>query len=483
MIKILGLGPGAKDSMTIGTLEELKNGKNIYFRTAIHPTVEYINDLGIEFQTYDYMYEKYESFDLVYSSIAEDLIKKHEENTDIIYAVPGHPLVAEKSVTNLIALCDKNKITYEIFTAVSFVDVMMEALKVDPIAGLNIIDAFEIKNCVLDSRAGTIITQVYNKMIASEVKIALSVFCEDEKEIIFVRAAGVKGQESIRKIKLYELDWQEDIDYLTSIFIPKEEENKHYDFYNLVKIVEKLRGENGCPWDMEQTHESIRDALVEESYEVVEAIDNKDDLGLIEELGDVLLHVVFHSVIGKEDGYFSERDVIKSICEKMIYRHPHVFGTENLNNSNEVVERWEELKKNEKGFDTYTDAMKAIAKSLPALIRAKKVQVKASKVGLDFTDIKTAMDKVIEELEEVKEVYKSENKSKIEEEVGDLLFSVVNVARFLDINPESALNYTIEKFIKRFEYIETIAISKKMSLEDMNLKEMDALWEETKFRK
>lgn len=480
MIKILGLGPGSKDSLTIGTLETLKSGVKTYFRTEIHPTVEYIKELGIEFETYDHKYEENESFDEVYNSIAEDIIKRHDEHKNLIYAVPGHPLVAEKSVINLLKLCEEKGIETEVVTAVSFVDVMMDVLRVDPIEGLKIIDAFETNNNLIDRRVNTIITQVYNKMIAAEVKIALSQYYDDEKEIIFVRAAGIKGVESIRKMPLYELDWQEDIDYLTSIFIPKDVENKYYDFYDLVKIIEHLRGENGCPWDREQTHESIKNSLIEESYEVIDAIDNKDDDGIIEELGDVLLQVVFHSVIGKEEGFFNEGDVIKGICEKMIYRHPHVFAAEKVENSSEVLINWEELKKKEKGFDTYTDALKGIARSFPALIRAEKVQKKAAKVGFDWDNVEPAMDKVLEELQEVKDVYKTGNESKILEEVGDLFFAVVNVARFLGIDCEAALNYTIDKFIRRFEYIEKSAIFQGKKLEEMTLEDMDKLWEEAK---
>lgn len=480
MIKILGLGPGSKDSLTVGAVETLKSGIKTYFRTEIHPTVEYIKKIGIEFETYDHKYEENQSFDDVYSSIAEDIIKKHEEFKDLIYAVPGHPLVAEKSVLNLLELCEEKGIETEIMTAVSFIDVMMEVLKVDPIEGLTIVDAFEINNSLIDRRVNTIITQVYNKMIASEVKINLSQYYDDEKEIIFVRAAGIKGEESIRRMPLYQIDWQEDIDYLTSIFIPKDSQNKYYDFYDLVKIIEHLRGEDGCPWDREQTHESLKNSLIEESYEVIDAIDKKDDNGLIEELGDVLLQVVMHSVIGKEEGFFNERDVIKSICEKMIYRHPHVFGNDRVENSNEVLYNWEELKKTEKGYETHTDVLNGVARSFPALIRAEKVQKKAAKVGFDWDNVEPAMAKVLEELQEIKDVYKSGNESKILEEVGDLFFAVVNVARFLGIDCEAALNYTIDKFIRRFEYIEKSAISNGKELEKMTLEEMDKLWEEAK---
>lgn len=479
MLKIMGLGPGAYEALTIGALKELKNNKNIYFRTEKHPTVDFLKDEGIKFESYDHAYEKYDSFDDVYKYIAEDLIIKIKDDEDLIYAVPGHPLVAEKSVVNLIELCKENNIQYEVLPAVSFVDAMMEALQVDPIEGVKIIDAFDMKNQILDKRVGTIITQVYNNFIASEVKLRLLEGYEDDTEIIFVRAAGVEGLESIRKIPLYELDWQEDIDYLTSIYIPKDLGNKK-DFQDLLDIIETLRNPGGCPWDREQTHESLKSALLEECYEVIDAIENEDEDALIEELGDVLLQVVFHASIGKEDGYFDIMDVIGGISNKMINRHPHVFGNEEANTSEQVLVNWDEIKKEEKGIKTLTEEMQNIAKSIPATTRAYKVQKKAKKVGFDWDDVNCAMDKVKEELNEIKEVYNCEDKSIIEGEVGDLLFACINVARFLEVDGELALDKTIKKFIRRFSYIENEAIKNNKNLKDMTLEEMDKLWEEAK---
>lgn len=479
MLKIMGLGPGAYEALTIGALKELKNNKNIYFRTEKHPTVDFLKDEGIKFESYDHAYEKYDSFDDVYKYIAEDLITKIKDDEDLIYAVPGHPLVAEKSVVNLIELCKENNIQYEVLPAVSFVDAMMEALQVDPIEGVKIIDAFDMKNQILDKRVGTIITQVYNNFIASEVKLRLLEGYEDDTEIIFVRAAGVEGLESIRKIPLYELDWQEDIDYLTSIYIPKDLGNKK-DFQDLLDIIETLRNPGGCPWDREQTHESLKSALLEECYEVIDAIENEDEDALIEELGDVLLQVVFHASIGKEDGYFDIMDVIGGISNKMINRHPHVFGNEEANTSEQVLVNWDEIKKEEKGIKTLTEEMQNIAKSLPATTRAYKIQKKAKKVGFDWDDVNCAMDKVKEELNEIKEVYNCEDKSIIEGEVGDLLFACINVARFLEVDGELALDKTIKKFINRFSYIENEAIKNNKNLKNMTLEEMDKLWEEAK---
>lgn len=480
MIKIVGLGPGAKEALTIGTICELENNKNIFLRTEKHPTVDYLKEKGIEFETYDNVYESIGSFDEVYLNIANDLIKKHEELDDLIYAVPGHPLVAEKSVFNLIELCKENNIEYKIMPAVSFIDAMIEGLKIDPIEGLKVIDAFDIGNQILDKRIGTIITQVYNQLIASEVKLKLLDQYNDETEIYYVRAAGIKDQENIRKIPLFELDMQEDIDYLTSIYIPKDLKNKK-DFNDLLSIIETLRGEDGCPWDREQTHQSLKKALIEESYEVIDAIDQEDDDSLIEELGDVLLQVVFHASIGNEDGYFNISDIIEGICNKMISRHPHVFKDVNeLNSPEEVLVKWDELKKKEKGYNSITEEMNGITKGLPALLRAHKVQEKAKKVGFDFEDVKFAINKVKEELDEVIDVYNTGNVEKIKEELGDLFFSCVNVARFLNVDEEIALNYTINKFIKRFAYIEKIAKEKNIEITNMNVEEMDKLWEISK---
>lgn len=481
MIKVVGLGPGATESLTIGTLEVLKGGKNIYLRTEKHPTVDYLKSISIQFETYDDKYEQYNNFDDVYKAIAEDLIQKHKMYGEVIYGVPGHPLVAETSVKLLIGLCEKEEIELEILPAVSFIDAVIESLKLDPIEGLKIIDAFDIKNQVLDKRVGLLITQVYNKFIATDIKLALQEYYKDDMEIYFVRAAGVKGLESTRKIKLYELDRQEDTDYLTSIYIPKDLEATK-DFQDLIQVMHTLRDENGCAWDREQTHETLKKYLIEECYEVLEAIDEQDEDKIIEELGDVLLQVVFHAQIAKEEGYFNVNDVIKSITNKMISRHPHIFKDVQSKNSEQVLESWENIKIKEKGFESYTDTLKHVPKNLPGLMRADKVQQKAARVGFDWDTVEPAMEKVLEELEEVKDVYKDNNRAKILEEVGDLVFATVNVARLLDIDPELAVNYSIDKFINRFQYIEENARNRNLDLKNMSLAEMDVLWNESKKR-
>ena len=255
---------------------------------------------------------------------------------------------------------------------------------------------------------------------------------------------------------------------------------KKYTFQELVDIMELLRSEKGCPWDREQDHETLKKYLIEETYEVLEALDSRDKRKSADELGDLLLQIVFHAQIGKENGTFDITDVISMICQKMIDRHPHVFGTVKADTPDQVVDNWEEIKKKEKGLISHTQVLRDVSAYLPALMRSYKVQQKAAKVGFDWDDVSGAFDKVKEETREIEEVYNSKNMGKIEEEIGDLLFAVVNVARFFKVNPEIALTQTIEKFMNRFEYIEENSARFNKNMEEMTLDEMDLLWNEAK---
>lgn len=254
-------------------------------------------------------------------------------------------------------------------------------------------------------------------------------------------------------------------------------EKSVYDFQDLLEIMERLRcKEGGCPWDVAQTHESIRRNFIEEAYEAAEAIDQKDNGHLCEELGDVLLQVVFHTQIAKEEGAFDIRDVCTGICKKLILRHPHIFGTaDKLTEAGQTLDLWEEVKRKEKHQQTYTDAMNDVAKSLPALIYAEKVQSRAKRSGFDWPEVSGAMDKVREETEELAQVMHQPELA--EEELGDLLFASVNVARRLDIDPERALMKSTEKFMKRFALVEQAAGE---DLKTMSIEQMTALWQQAK---
>lgn len=251
-----------------------------------------------------------------------------------------------------------------------------------------------------------------------------------------------------------------------------------YGWPQLLSLMALLRSEQGCPWDREQTHASIRQNLLEESYEVCEAIDLDDKVLLCEELGDVLLQVVFHARIEEESGGFSIDQVIDGLCRKLIERHPHVFGNAQVKGATEVLTRWEEIKQDTKGQNTQHDAMASVARSLPALMRAEKIQKKAKKVGFDWPDVSGAWDKLAEETQELKEAAAS--MGQIEEELGDLLFSVVNIARFLHVDPERALERSCDKFVARFGDMERAALAQDRPLSEMTLAEMDALWDRAK---
>lgn len=257
-------------------------------------------------------------------------------------------------------------------------------------------------------------------------------------------------------------------------------EGKIYSFQELVDIMALLRSENGCPWDREQDHQSLKKYLIEETYEVLEAIDLNDKDKISEELGDVLLQVVFHAQIAKEAGTFTIDDVISGICHKMVQRHPHVFGEVQADTSQQVLKNWEQIKKAEKGMESQTDVLKSVPANLPALMRSYKVQQKAAQVGFDWDNIEDVFKKVDEEINELRDVYQSKNVERITDETGDVFFALVNLARFLKVQPEMALTGTINKFIKRFAFIEREASRQGRQLENMTLAEMDELWDQAK---
>ncbi|MED4224067.1 nucleoside triphosphate pyrophosphohydrolase [Neobacillus cucumis] len=481
-IEVLGLGAGDLEQLPVGVYKKLKQTNRLFLRTKEHPVVSELENEGLTYVSFDAVYEKHDRFDVVYEEIAQTLLKEAQTES-IIYAVPGHPLVAERTVQLLLEYGPKEGIQITIGGGQSFLDAIFAALKIDPVEGFQLLDGTDIYASQLQLGQHIFISQVYDQFIASEVKLTLMEKLPDDYEVYIVTAAG-SSQESVEKVALYELDRNVSLNNLTSVYVPpvKDEQILLKNFTKLREIIAILRGPNGCPWDKEQTHETLKRYLIEETYEVIDAIDREDIDHLVEELGDVLLQVMLHAQIGEDDGYFSIDDVIEGLSEKMIRRHPHVFGNQTADNAEQVVQNWQEIKEQEKGELSPASLLEGVSKSQPNLLRAYELQKKAAKFGFDWKEITPALDKVKEELDEfVTELNGTEEGMILaKKEFGDLLFAFVNVARFLKIHPEEALFETNEKFIRRFQYVEARVKESGRSFEEHTLEQLDMYWDEAK---
>ena len=259
-------------------------------------------------------------------------------------------------------------------------------------------------------------------------------------------------------------------------------QKERYDFNDLIEIVKILRAPGGCPWDMAQTHESIRSNFIEETYEAIEAIDTKDTDLLREELGDVLLQVALHSEMEREAGSFDMNDVCDGICKKLIIRHPHVFGDKSADNEKEALQNWNAVKMQTKHQKTQTEAMQSVSKALPSLMRSEKIQRKSAKVGFDWDNVYGALDKLSEEFSELKVAIEHGTVENQTEELGDLLFSAVNVSRFLGVDCEKALYQACDKYINRFSMVEQLSLERGIDMKNADISELDSLWEEVKIK-
>lgn len=478
-ITIVGLGPGNIKHITLETYDIILKANQLIFRTAIHPTVSELEKRGIKITSFDYLYEQKNSFDEVYANIVYEVLERAKHD-DIVYAVPGSPVVAEKTVELIKQCADQEEIKLEVLPGMSFLEVLFNKLSIDPIAGLTILDACDLdKQWSNQVSTGLVITQLYSKYIASEVKLTLMEVLPDEHEVTIVQNLSLPD-EMIRMLPLYELDRIDGFNHLTTLYVPPYEyKQDRFSMQPLIDTMATLRSPNGCPWDIEQTHESLRRYLVEEVYEVLEAIELKNTDTLCEELGDLLLQVVFHARIAEENGTFSMQDVINGVTDKLIRRHPHVFGDITVKDAGEVIANWETIKKREKSSERKL-VLDGVSPGLPSLMRAFKLQQKAAKVGFDWHDVEPVWNKVYEELSELKEAIASNSKTEIENELGDVLFSIVNLARFIKVEPEVALTATNNKFIRRFNYIEGKIHEKNLDWNKVTLKELDKLWEEAK---
>ncbi|MDG5789988.1 nucleoside triphosphate pyrophosphohydrolase [Evansella sp. AB-P1] len=483
-ITIVGLGAGDLNQLPMGIYRKLKEASTIFVRTMDHPVIEQLEQEGHSFSSFDYVYESYDAFEAVYKEICERLLELAEDGP-MVYAVPGHPLVAESTVETLLEWEKQDRVSLHIIGGQSFLDPMFAALKIDPIDGFQLLDGTQLRREMIQIRQHVIIAQVYDSFIASEVKLTLMEKYPDDYVVFIVTAVGSE-KESIQPVKLYELDRLTTLNNLTAIYVPpvKEETHLYRDFDMLRHVIAELRGPNGCPWDKAQTHVSLKKYLIEEAYEVLEAIDEMEEDHLVEELGDVFLQVLLHAQIGEDDGLFSIEDIIEGLTEKMIRRHPHVFGDATANDPDKVVTQWEDIKKQEKAGnekeDRNSSILSSIPQGLPSLLKALKIQKKVARVGFDWGEEAPMWMKLQEEISEWFQALKEGNSEEAAKELGDVLFAFVNIARFHDIDPEEALRQTNEKFIRRFQYIEKELRGQGEKLDDQTLDTLDALWNEAK---
>ncbi|SFU67761.1 tetrapyrrole methylase family protein / MazG family protein [Clostridium sp. DSM 8431] len=459
MINIVGLGYGEIDDLTIKTYKILKESKNIYIKNTDLKIIKSLEEEGILFKNS--------------SNLFKD-IRNISKNNEVVYATIGSPSDNDKSVKDIIKLCKEKNIDYKIYPAAGIKELIQSCLN-KTIEDITIINSNCIEEADIRKHSEVVIKDISSKYVALKIKTKLENVYDKDIKVYYI----INKDRKCLEIKLNKIDDITDFSEFNIIYIPKNSKGKK-DIDDLIEIVKILRGENGCPWDKEQTHESIKRDIIEESYEVFDAIEQNNKEALIEELGDVLFQVIFHASLGIDDSEFDMLDITDGISNKMIYRHPHVFGDINVKDTAEVLVNWDELKKGEKHFETLTDELNGVAKAFPALLRAKKIQKKAKKVGFDWDNVEDAIEKIKEELNEVIDVYKSENMVRIKEEIGDLLFSCVNVSRFLNVDAEDALNLTTDKFIKRFSYMEKKSKENNLSLESMSLEDMDKLWDEAK---
>lgn len=471
-ITIVGLGPGSAGHLSVETMEALRGGEEVILRTAVHPTVAELERQGISFVTCDHYYEEGASFEEVYAGIVAFVLEK-AATKNLVYAVPGSPLVAERTVVLLREAAQTQQLALKILPAMSFLDLTYVRAGLDPIAGLRIVDAADAAALADAGQYPLIITQVYSKLVASELKLLLMEVLGDDEIVYFMRNLGLPDEEFL-PIPLYELDRQEHIDHLTTVYVPVCAHGT-MDIEPLTSVMQTLREPGGCVWDREQTHASIRRSLIEEAYELIEAIDNKDVAGMREELGDVLLQVVFHARLAEETGAFTMQEVIDDIVAKLIHRHPHVFGTVEVGSSEEVLRNWEVLKLEEK--KERTKVLDGISPGLPALMKAYKLQSKAAKVGFDWQQPADVWSKVEEELGELQEALAQGNKEEAEAEFGDFIFALVNYARHLGIEPETAVNGTNNRFRDRFNFIEENVLQSGRPWQEFSLAELDKLWD------
>ena len=475
VITVVSLGPGDPKLLTIQSLDALRKSRHLILRTAQHRTADWLKEEHILFDDFDALYDEYDDFDALHAEMANRLWTLAAEKAVTFAVIDAQ---TDGAVRALRAGCpDDGKVV--ILPGITMADSCISLLpeRFEQSGKVRILPAMDAIKAAPDPSTPLLVTEIFDRVLASDLKLHLADLYGDEAEVVLF-PSSVKINRKPLVLPLMELDRQRSYDHTVCLYVPAMEmkQRNRFCFDDLLKVMHILR--QRCPWDGEQTHESLRKYLIEESYEAVGAIDEDDMDHLADELGDVLLQIVFHADIGHDFGEFSISDVTTNIVSKLIYRHAHIFGDVHCDTAEEVSQSWEKLKKIEKGLTTQASVLQDVSVGLPALMRASKVQKKAAQVGFDWDDAIGALPKIHEEADEVlAELQAGRDPG---EELGDLLFSCVNVARLTGQEPELLLKAATEKFIRRFTAMENLIISDEKSLEGLTLAEMDVYWNRVK---
>jgi len=476
-ITIVGLGPGDAGLITRQVWHLLSAADAVYLRTARHPVVAELPPHLVR-HTFDGIYQSSEHFDEVYRRIAAEVLRAGSRS-DIIYAVPGDPHIGETTVAAIARGAAEAGISIRILPGISFIEPTLSALGVDGLDGLQLFDAIELSALLYPSinpDVPVLLGQVYSRFLAGELKLVLLNLYPPNHRVALVHLAG-QNEQIVEWFALHEFDRSARIDHLTSLYIPALPIKAG--LANLAETVATLRSPGGCPWDQEQTPQSMRGGFLEEAYEVLAALDADDRDNLREELGDLLYHIVMQTQMASEAGDFTLTDVIAGIEAKLKRRHPHVWGDWQVSTSAEVLRNWELLKEQEKaGQPTAVESrLSGVPLIFPALVRSQKIQSRAARAGFDWPDISGVYDKLEEEINELRTAATDDEKRL---ELGDILFVVANLAQWLGIEAESALREANNRFTARFQQIERFITERGLDWETLSFSELDALWEEAK---
>ncbi len=462
-ITVVGLGPGARKYLTCEAWETLLTAGEVWLRTAHHPIVAEL-PASLVLHAFDELYERAETFEEVYAAIVARLLELGQRAEGVVYAVPGHPRVGEATVSRLVQASREAGVPLRLVDGLSFVEPVLSALELDALDGLQIVDALELVSLhhpPLNPDFPALIAQVYSRAVASDLKLVLMNQYPDEHQVALVHAVGTASP-AVVWLPLYEMDRQE-VTALTTLYVAPLPPVSSFEGFQ--ETIARLRAPGGCPWDRAQTHQSLRNNLLEEAYEVLAAIDAEDMQALREELGDLLLQIVLHAQIATEEGTFRMADVIGGIDAKIKRRHPHVWGARHVRDVKEVCANWEALKRQEREArgETQRSALDGVPKALPALAQAHAYGGRASRLGLELS-AETTLTRVQQLLRELEG---DPDERARYEGIGALLQMVANYARLLGVDPESALRDANRRFAARFRQLEAEARRRAVTLETL----------------